>query len=177
MNQPIANRMTPERLEQILDYRKQTREGNELPDVGYAHQCIDSLLDEVNRLTEANQYGRDIIEGMEMEARSSDQTIDDLRHRLDSALVAVPGVKLCWVEPSTTTSQPGYYTPLCYPTMTGFSYTESMLTAKPVGVVINNNGPTIVEMEPGLTLYLNTPLYAFNSDLPNGGTTPIAQKP
>ncbi|UYZ60106.1 hypothetical protein [Hymenobacter latericus] len=38
--------------------------------------------------------------------------IRDLEHRLQSALTAVPHVTLAWVQPSTTTGQPGYYTPV-----------------------------------------------------------------
>lgn len=36
--------MTDERLKQIKEYREACRAGNELPDVGFAHEAIDDLL-------------------------------------------------------------------------------------------------------------------------------------
>ncbi len=42
--------MTEQRLEQIREYREDTRSGDDLPDVKFAHEAIDCLLDEVERL-------------------------------------------------------------------------------------------------------------------------------
>lgn len=39
--------LSPDRLEQIRDYREQCRLGYEIPDVGFAHEAIDDLLEEL----------------------------------------------------------------------------------------------------------------------------------